>query len=263
MEEYVSQILNNLGIKNFQRYKYGGHEIDIYFELNKQKIGVECKQYEKVPLDVIGLLDKWHSRQSRIGLDKVIIVIWGKELREREHELASHYNITLIDKPGLLEINRRSIEAGQGYLPEFVHKYIGISSDEFVKISNKHKKLKISITIIFIIIELYLVLNILILPTTDIAGQLMGYPFIILSILVIFLIYAYVMNKFDKNHLSVRIAYIFGRIIEGLVDFINTISNSSGAYRRTYYRKRRRKRYDNPFEARLLRNDEYFGKSKK
>ncbi len=98
LENNAAWLFSMLGLKVQKNVKIEGHEIDVLVSYGNRKIAVECKQYERSRIVVRNLIYQWNTKKSILKLDKVLIIIWGCEIRRDDFELAKKLGITIWDE---------------------------------------------------------------------------------------------------------------------------------------------------------------------
>ncbi|MBT3940910.1 hypothetical protein HOF46_02665 [Candidatus Woesearchaeota archaeon] len=100
LEKNILKIFKQAGFRVKHQERIKRYEIDVFAEdiENNLSIIIECKQYEKSPINVVNLIHQWCSKNSEINASFVIIALYGVKLSERDILLAKKFNITLWDE---------------------------------------------------------------------------------------------------------------------------------------------------------------------
>ncbi|MEM3815634.1 MAG: hypothetical protein QW341_02160 [Candidatus Bathyarchaeia archaeon] len=125
LERDVARIFSLIGLKASLNVRLDGHEIDILVTYDSMKIAVECKQYESGRLGVRDLIYKWATKRRELGLDKVLLVVVGHEVKPAERMLAGKYDITIWDEEDFERAFMEAINRKEG-ARDYVLKSMGI-----------------------------------------------------------------------------------------------------------------------------------------
>lgn len=98
LEQNVENIFNSLGFHTERNIKKKGYEIDVFCKRGETEIIIECKQYEKSSLTIRNLIHQWADKNAEIGADKVILVLYGINIKSSDINLALNRNIILWDE---------------------------------------------------------------------------------------------------------------------------------------------------------------------
>jgi len=101
LEQNVANIFKSLGFHTETNVKKKGYEIDVFAKKGNFEIIVECKQYENSSLTVRNLIHQWADKNSEIKADRVILVLYGINIKETDKSLALSRNIILWDEKTL------------------------------------------------------------------------------------------------------------------------------------------------------------------
>lgn len=101
LEQNVANIFRSLGFHTETNVRKKGYEIDVFAKKGNFEIIVECKQYEKSSLTVRNLIHQWADKNSEIKADRVILVLYGINIKETDKSLALSRNIVLWDEKTL------------------------------------------------------------------------------------------------------------------------------------------------------------------
>jgi len=101
LEQLVANIFKSLGFYTETNVKKKGYEIDVFVKKGNFEIIIECKQYENSSLTLRNLIHQWADKNSEIKADKVILVLYGINIKEADRNLASSRNIILWDEKTL------------------------------------------------------------------------------------------------------------------------------------------------------------------
>ncbi len=125
LERNVEQMLKLIGIKSRCNVIINGYETDVFFQYNKQKIGIECKQREKSSISIRNLIHEWNSKNTEIKLDKIILIIFGYDMTEQDFNLAKKFGITIWDESLFTEMYQEAINNKEN-AKEVILKRLGI-----------------------------------------------------------------------------------------------------------------------------------------
>ncbi len=101
LEKSVADIFRSLGFHTETNVRKKGYEIDVLAKKGNFEIIVECKQYEKGSLTVRNLIHQWSDKNSVIKADRVLLVLYGINVKEADKDLARSRNIILWDEETL------------------------------------------------------------------------------------------------------------------------------------------------------------------
>lgn len=129
LERDVERLLNIVGLKPEVNKVYHTYEIDVFLRYNNKIIAFECKQYEKSALTIRNLIHLWDSKNKELKLDKIVLVIFGIDVKPADYQLAKKYGIVLWDEKKLKRLLDEAIENKKLY-KEKLFKEIGVSLDK-------------------------------------------------------------------------------------------------------------------------------------
>ncbi len=122
LENNVAQILKLAGLSPQVNTRINGYEIDVFLKYDKNKIGIECKQYERSTLAVRNLIHQWDSKNKELNFDSVVLVIVGTDISSKDYELARKYGITIWNQNKLSvlfnEVIEKKVDAQKQVLKE-------------------------------------------------------------------------------------------------------------------------------------------------
>jgi len=101
LEKNVEFLFNNAGFKTSRNIKISSYEIDVLAEIGNRRIIIECKNYQSSSITVRNIIHQWSSKNTIIKSHKVVIVISGIEIAERDRALAKELLITIWDDTDL------------------------------------------------------------------------------------------------------------------------------------------------------------------
>jgi len=101
LEKNVTNIFNALGFQTETNVKIKGYEIDVFAKKGNLEIIIECKQYENSSLTIRNLIHQWADKNFEIKADRVLLVLYGLNIKETDRILASNRNIILWDEKTL------------------------------------------------------------------------------------------------------------------------------------------------------------------
>jgi len=110
LERDVARIFSLIGLRPSLNVRLDGHEIDILVAYDGMKIAVECKQYESGRLGVRDLIYEWATKKRELGLDKVLLVIVGCEVKPVNKMLTSKHGIAIWDENDFERFFTKAIE---------------------------------------------------------------------------------------------------------------------------------------------------------
>ncbi|GAI23852.1 unnamed protein product [marine sediment metagenome] len=99
-----------------------GFESDVYAEKSGIKLIVQCKQHDNSYLNVIEKLFEWEAKGRYAKVNKVILVVSGREIREDEYEKAKELGVCLWNEDliqELLKLNKEDLKKELNRLIEF------------------------------------------------------------------------------------------------------------------------------------------------
>lgn len=103
LERNVDTIFSSLGFTTETNVRLNGYEIDILAQQGNNKIIVECKQYESGSLTIRNLIHEWADKGNEIGADRIILVLYGVEIKDSDYNLARQKNMTLWDEEKVID----------------------------------------------------------------------------------------------------------------------------------------------------------------
>jgi len=106
LESNVATLFRRAGFDVELNSRIKGYEIDVLVNKKPYKYIIECKQYETSPLSVRNILHQWDSKNKIICANRVIVVITGQRLTQRDYELAEELDMILLSDDELNDLNR-------------------------------------------------------------------------------------------------------------------------------------------------------------
>lgn len=120
LERDVARIFKLIGLKPKLNEKIGNYEIDVLVYFKGIKLGIECKQYEKSSLAIRNLIHEWNSKSKELKLDKVLFVLVGCNITDKDRQLAKKYGITIWDGQKFEELFSKAIEKREAVKDEIL-----------------------------------------------------------------------------------------------------------------------------------------------
>ena len=105
LEKVVGEIFERSGFNVKLNDTSFGFEIDVLATKNDYKIIIECKQYDSSYINIPNLLHLWESKGRSVNADKVVVVVSGQPLREKDFELSKKLGVYLIDEETIHRLN--------------------------------------------------------------------------------------------------------------------------------------------------------------
>jgi len=110
LEKQVSKLFISHGLKAERNVRVNGYEIDVFVKRGKQKIAIECKQYERAEISIRNLIHQWSSKKNEIGADIILLVIYGQQIAQTERQLARKLGVLIWDESDLDKIETMANE---------------------------------------------------------------------------------------------------------------------------------------------------------
>lgn len=110
LEKNVQQLLKLSGFNPELNKIYKGYEIDVFVNYGNLKIAFECKQYERSTLAIRNLIHQWESKNGILKFDKVVLVLVGCDISNRDYNLAKDYNLVIWNEPKLISLMDSAIQ---------------------------------------------------------------------------------------------------------------------------------------------------------
>ncbi|MEX0621818.1 MAG: hypothetical protein WD187_02410 [Candidatus Woykebacteria bacterium] len=129
LERTVEQILRLVGLNPLLNQIREGYEIDVTFEYSGKKVAMECKQYERSTLAVRNLIHQWDSKNRELNFDKIVLVLIGSEISDKDYQLAKKYDISIWDESKLTSLLNEAIE-GKTKVKDKVLEQIGLEVEK-------------------------------------------------------------------------------------------------------------------------------------
>lgn len=165
LEKNTERLFMRAGFKTQRDTIVGGYEIDILAVSGNLKIAVQCKQYEKSKLNIRDIIHQWNSKNTLLNFDRVVIVIFGEEIRDNDRILAKQLGISLWSDSDMDFIEEKVIKdpdnANESIL-EFIGLKRSYQAPEYKEIKNPFK-LFFTIIVIFFSIFISIAFPVLIL----------------------------------------------------------------------------------------------------
>jgi hypothetical protein len=141
LERDVERNLKLAGLKPKLNVIKQGYEIDVFLDMDGYSVLIECKAYERGGLHLINLIHQWESKNREIKANKILFVIIGKDISDREKALAKKHNITIWDENKWEKLKDHIID-----LKEKSKDFILREIDKDLTKNKKIKKFKVKIT---------------------------------------------------------------------------------------------------------------------
>ena len=95
LEKTIYNIFTALNFETQINVKIKGYEIDVLAIRNGFRIVCECKQYEKGNLTIRNLIHQWHDKNDELNADRILLVLYGLNIKQSDHQLAESRGIFL------------------------------------------------------------------------------------------------------------------------------------------------------------------------
>jgi len=110
LERNVAWLFSTLGFDTKTNVQIKNHEIDVIVRSNGKSLAIECKQYEKSHLTVRNLIYEWATKRQILGVDRVLLVLWGSNVKDEDRKLAERLNISIWDEEDFEKIFNLALE---------------------------------------------------------------------------------------------------------------------------------------------------------
>ena len=101
LERNVSRLFRLAGFNTQNNVFIEGYEIDVFVQVESYNIVIECKQYERSSLSVRNLIHQWESKNKIIKASKVLLVLVGCNITQKDYQLAQQFGITIWNEEWL------------------------------------------------------------------------------------------------------------------------------------------------------------------
>lgn len=98
LERDVSRLFKTAGFEPKNNVFIEGYEIDIFVQIESHSVIIECKQYEKSSLVIRNLVHQWESKNRIIKASKILLVLVGCNISQKDFELAERFGIFIWDE---------------------------------------------------------------------------------------------------------------------------------------------------------------------
>ncbi|MDO8460518.1 MAG: restriction endonuclease [Nanoarchaeota archaeon] len=105
LEASVATLFKRAGFDIELNCNVKGYEVDVYAKKLPYKYIIECKHYENSKINVRNIIHQWHSKNSIIKADKVVIVIAGQTPTEEDYKLAERLDMVLLSEDKLHKLS--------------------------------------------------------------------------------------------------------------------------------------------------------------
>ena len=136
LETNVEQLLKLSGFNPILNRIYNGYEIDVFLIYKNLKIAFECKQYERSTLAIRNLIHQWESKNRELNFDKIVLVLVGCDISNKEYSLAKKHGIIIWDEQKFTNLLNKSIEK-KTENKDTILKELGIEKDEIKEVEEK------------------------------------------------------------------------------------------------------------------------------
>ncbi len=110
LEKNVARLFRLGGFEPELNKKIDDYEIDVFLKYKSIKRGIECKQYERSSLAIRNLIHEWNSKNRELNFDKILLVLVGCKITDKDRNLARKYGITIWDTKKFNELFDEAIE---------------------------------------------------------------------------------------------------------------------------------------------------------
>ncbi len=126
LERNVAWLFSTLGFDTKTNVRIKNHEIDVIVRSNGKSLAVECKQYEKSHLTVRNLIYEWATKRQILGVDRVLLVLWGCNVKDEDRKLAKRLNISIWDEEDFEKIFNLALERKKA-ARDYISKEFGLN----------------------------------------------------------------------------------------------------------------------------------------
>jgi len=134
LEQNIGSLFKKIGFDvNYNKKKFG-FEVDVHAFKKGYDIIIECKEYQHSHITIQSYLHQWSSKGRKAGVDKIVLVIWGQDIKDHELKEAKELGVYLWDKKIIDKLS--NIEDRQK-LKEEINKLIQFDEKAYRKIRTK------------------------------------------------------------------------------------------------------------------------------
>ena len=126
LEKNVAWLFSTLGFETKTNVRIKNHEVDVIVKSNGKSLAVECKQYEKSHLTVRNLIYEWAVKRQILGVDRVLLVLWGCNVKDQDRKIAEKLNISIWDEEDFEKIFNLALER-KNAARDYISKEFGLN----------------------------------------------------------------------------------------------------------------------------------------
>jgi Holliday junction resolvase len=156
LEKNIEKIFNLAGFNTQRGVFISGYEVDVFAKLKKHTVAIQCKQYESASLNIRDLIHEWDSKNKFIRADRVVIMVFGQEVKKEHRDLAKRLGIVIWDEKNMEYVEDKVINERDNAQEELL-KIIDMKLD----VEIKSKKRSVGWIIFWVLLILFGVMFVL------------------------------------------------------------------------------------------------------
>ena len=98
LERTIGRIFERAGFRVSLNTIQHNFEVDVIAEKGGLKVVAECKLYETSSINLTALIHEWKSKGTKLGADKILIVIGGQSVPSKFDQIAKEEGVYLWDE---------------------------------------------------------------------------------------------------------------------------------------------------------------------
>ncbi|KKK85167.1 hypothetical protein LCGC14_2776010 [marine sediment metagenome] len=139
LERIIEGIFKNAGFYTEVNTRKWGFETDVFEKKEGYNVIVQCKQHDKAYLNIKEKLFEWMGKGIYAKVDKVVLVVSGREIREDEYAKARELGVGLWSE----DLVQQLLKLDKGDLKEKINRLIGFKEEEYQKKKEEEKEREI------------------------------------------------------------------------------------------------------------------------
>jgi len=110
LKKEVSKLFESVGLEAEVDAEVGACRVDVLITYGGRRLAVVCRQYEMDSSTIRDLINEWCWRKREMGLDGVLLVLMGCDVRWEHEKLARKCGIKIWDEEKFYELLSEAVE---------------------------------------------------------------------------------------------------------------------------------------------------------
>ena len=135
LEKSIESLFSGAGFDTVRNVTRKDYEIDVLADYDSLEVVVECKQREKSNINIRNLIHQWKGKNEELGVDYVVIVLYGVNINNEHYKLAEEKGVVLWSTEDVHEMLDLAMEDKEQVKDKIFNSFgdVGESKDSYFK----------------------------------------------------------------------------------------------------------------------------------